>query len=72
MNTITIPKHLSNQGDLIVLPRKEYEALLELKKAIEFTPTAAQKKALKQAEKNFKAGKSLSFEELCGKLGFEN
>jgi len=28
MNTVTIPKEIASQGDLVVLPRAEYEALL--------------------------------------------
>ena len=29
MNTLTIPKKLMNQGDLVVMPRTEYERLLD-------------------------------------------
>jgi len=29
MTTITIPKKLTKRGELIVIPRKEYESLLE-------------------------------------------
>ena len=36
MNTLTIPRKLAQKDDLIVVPRKEYEALLELKKFKEF------------------------------------
>lgn len=70
MNTVTIPKKIAGKDDLIVIPRKEYEALLELKKIREFTPTAAQKKALARAEVNFRKGKTLSYHELVKKLGF--
>jgi hypothetical protein len=28
MNVITIPKKIANKGDLVIIPRKEYEALL--------------------------------------------
>ncbi len=72
MNTITIPKKLARKGDLIVVPRKEYEALLLLKRFkefAEFAPTPAQKKALTKAENNFRKGKSLSYYELAKKLG---
>jgi len=44
MNTITIPKKIAEKDDLVVLPKREYQALLELKKAKEFTPTVSQKK----------------------------
>lgn len=72
MPTITIPKKLAQRGDLIVLPRKEYEALTELRKTAEFTPTAAQRRALKKAEQNLKVGKTFSYHELVRKLGFAN
>ncbi|MBI4692372.1 MAG: hypothetical protein HY773_03010 [Candidatus Terrybacteria bacterium] len=70
MDTITIPKKLAAQDDLVVMPRKEYEALLILKKFTEFIPTPAQKKALFRAESNFRRGKTLSYHELVKKLGF--
>lgn len=72
MNTITIPKELSQKGDLVVVPRKEYDALLELREIVEFTPTALQKNALKKAEKNLRNKKSLNYDELLKKLGFKN
>lgn len=59
-----------NQGDLIVIPLKEYKALLEVKGFQEFIPTKAQKNALARAENNFSKGKSLSYHELTQKLGF--
>lgn len=34
MDTITIPKNLIKEKDLILIPRKEYEGLLGFKKAI--------------------------------------
>ena len=72
MNTITIPKKFTQKDDLIVLPRKEYEALLELKKVIEFKPTVIQRKALLKAENNLRQGKTLSYNEFARKLGFAN
>ena len=72
MTTITIPKTLAQKDDLVVLPRKEYESLLELKAVKEFTPTLSQKKALVRAEANVKKGKTLSYNELIHKLGFAN
>ncbi|MDP3947395.1 MAG: hypothetical protein Q8Q41_01735 [bacterium] len=72
MAIITIPKKMGLRDDLIVIPRREYEALIELKKFKEFTPTVAQKKALVRAEKNFRSGKTLSYHGLVKKLGFGN
>ncbi|MFY9463204.1 MAG: hypothetical protein WAP52_03400 [Candidatus Sungiibacteriota bacterium] len=70
MPTITIPKKFVQQDDLMIIPRKEYQALIELRKTTEFIPTAAQRKALTKAEQNLKAGKTLSYHELVRKLGF--
>ncbi len=70
MSTITIPKQLTKNDDLVVMPRKEYEALLEFKKAKEFKPSAIQKKALLTAERNLKQRKTLSYHELVRKLDF--
>lgn len=67
MPIVTIPQP---KDDLVVLPRREYEALLELKKIREFTPSAKHKRALARAEKNYRAGKTLSIDELKQKLGF--
>ncbi len=72
MPTITIPKTLAQRDDLIVMPRKEYEALTELRKTAEFSPSVAQRTALLRAEQNLKAGKTLSYYELVRKLGFAN
>lgn len=70
MSTITIPKKLAREGDLIVIPRREYEALVRLRKMREFIPTTAQRRALLRAESNLKKGKTLSFDELTRKSGF--
>lgn len=72
MNVITIPQKISSRGDLVIIPRKEYEALLEFKKFKEFYPTIAQKKALLNAEHNLRKGMTLSYHELVKKLGFAN
>lgn len=72
MNTITIPKSLAQKGDLVVVPKQEYEELQEFKKVKEFTPTSAQKRALARAEENFRRGKTLSYNDVVRKLGFTN
>ena len=36
METLTIPKKLTRRGDLVVIPRKEYEELLHARKIKEF------------------------------------
>lgn len=70
MDTITIPKKIASKGDLVIMSRKEYEALLEFKKFREFSPTAAQKKALTKARKNLARGKYLTLGKLRHELGF--
>ncbi|MBI2640323.1 MAG: hypothetical protein HYW91_00340 [Candidatus Sungbacteria bacterium] len=70
MDTLTIPKKLAQKDDLVVIPRKEYEGLLELRRMKEFIPTRAQKRAMLRAERNFSRKKTLSYNELVKKLGF--
>lgn len=66
---ITIPKKLIGRDDLVVIPRKEYKALLKSQRVGVFSPTVAQRKALLRAEKNFRAGKSFSYDALFKKFG---
>lgn len=69
MSTITtISEKIAGRADLVMIPRKEYERLLQLKKLKEFTPTKNQKRALARAEVNFKKGKTLSYHELAEEL----
>jgi hypothetical protein len=68
MPVITIPKKLADD-DLIIIPRREYKALVADKKMREFFPTPTHKKALARAELNYRRGKSLSIHELRRKFG---
>lgn len=43
MNTLTIPKKLTRRGELIVIPRTEYETLLNARKWKEELDTDLQK-----------------------------
>lgn len=70
MATITIPKKLAQNDDLVVIPKSEYKSLMKLKNIKEFKPTNTQKEALVKAERNFKFGKTMSYNELVRKLGF--
>lgn len=67
--TITIPTKVTNGKELVIIPKEEYESLVELKKIYEFQPTTAQKKALSEARKNRRSGKVLTFGELKHNLG---
>lgn len=69
MPTLTIPRNFVEKDDLIIVSRKEYEALTESRKTAEFIPTAAQKRALAKAERNLKAGKTLSYNAISCKIG---
>jgi len=73
MNTITIPRNLVSKDDLVVIPRKEYEALLRSKllEIKEFIPTSAQRRVLSAARKRIARGEFLTFNELKTKLGFK-
>ena len=69
MRTVIIPKALAQEGELVLIPRKEYEALLRLKKVREFQPTAIQKRALTQAQRNLKKRKTLTYDAFAQALG---
>ncbi len=70
MTTITIPKKITKGEELVIIPRKDYEKLLELKRIPEFQPTTTQKRALINARKKREKGNFLTFNELKNKLGF--
>jgi len=69
MGVVTIPKALAKKGDLVVIPREEYETLLQLKRIREFQPTPAQKKALARAQGNLKKRRTVSLNEFGKALG---
>jgi len=71
MTIITIPKHLAHK-DLVLIPRKEYEALKRVQSAGPFKEVAmtkAQKMALVRARKNLALGNTLNLDEFKRKLG---
>ena len=72
MNVITISRKLAKKDDLVVISRKEYEALLQLKRVAEFAPTSTQKRALTEAKNNLRKGKTMSYNELTKELGVGN
>jgi len=69
MKVLRIPKALAKEGDLVVIPRREYEQLLSFRKFREFRPTAQQLAALRRAERNFKKGKALPYDVVARALG---
>ena len=57
MATITIPKKLAGKGDLVVLPREEYEALVRHAAKKEKTVVKKLPAGLRQALREVKEGK---------------
>ena len=58
MQTVTIPKELARDGDLIVIPRYEYEEFLQIRKLIPTVkPTQKELRAIKRGRKEYNAGK---------------
>ena len=58
MNVITIPKKLVKKDDMVIIPRKEYELLLQRQpKVIPVVKlTTAEKRAIARSEKEFSRG----------------
>jgi len=73
MATITIPKNLIKNDDLVVIPRKEYEEFYQWKETAKlfktFAPTAAQKRDFKKARKEYAAGEYITLSQLENELG---
>ncbi|MDP3741521.1 MAG: hypothetical protein Q8R08_04335 [bacterium] len=69
MNTITIPKTVTKGEELVILPRREYEAFSRWQKSIKrFTPTATQVRDLARARADYRQGKYITLNELKRKL----
>lgn len=71
MNVVTIPKGIPRKGELVLVSRAEYEALRAQAEGREVAPTKADLRALRQAEKNFKAGKAIPYEDVRRELGLD-
>ncbi len=61
MTTITIPKALTKDANLVAVPRATYEEFLAWQKRVKsrktFAPTAAERKVLARARRNFARGR---------------
>lgn len=67
---IAIPKELSKKGELVIIPRSDYEEFLRLKKIIPLVePTLSEKKAIQAGRKEIKKGKYLTLKQLKDELG---
>ena len=70
MNIVTIPKNLIKNDDLIVLPKKEYESLLQRQRIIPVVKlSAVEKKTLKLAREEMDRGEYVTLKELEYDLG---
>ena len=62
---IEIPKELSKNQDLIIIPRSDYEELLTLKKIFKtYKLTSSEKRDIKKAREDFAKGNYITLEEL--------
>ncbi len=68
MTTVTIPK----KGVFVLVPRKEYEKLVQLKKTAvrEVALTPSQRRAINAARRRFARGDYLTLDELKRELGY--
>lgn len=57
MTTLTIPKKLTKKGDLVIIPRKEYEDLLRFYKKPKKTLNEQLNKDLNKAIAEYRSGK---------------
>ncbi len=70
MATLTISKKITKGEELVIMPRKEYEEFLKLRKVVplvELTPS--QKRDLKQARKEYARGEYFTLDQLKNELG---
>lgn len=67
---ITIPKNLTRTGELVIIPRKEYEDYLLLKKVIPLVDASiSEKKAIRAGREEIKKGKYVTIKQLKDGLG---
>ncbi len=70
-NVLIIPKGLAQKGELVVIPRVEYEEYLSLKKIIPLVKLSkAEKKQVEQGRKQIQNGQFLTLNALKHELGY--
>ncbi len=73
MTTLTIPKKLAGEEELVVIPRKDYEEFLALKKIVRFVkPTKTELRVIARGRKEIREGKYTSWHELKKELANTN
>ena len=66
---VAIPRGLSKTGELVIIPRSDYEEFLRLRKIIPLVePTLSEERAIKLGRKQIKQGKYLSLKQLKNEL----
>ena len=66
---IAIPRELSRKGELVIIPRSDYDDFLRLKKAIPLIEASlSEKKAIQLGRKEIRQGKYLTFGQLRNEL----
>lgn len=66
---ITIPKDLAEEGDLVVIPRRQYEQLLRRRKVIAVSKlTRAEKKAVERGRREVSNGAYITLGQLINEL----
>ena len=66
---ITIPKELTKKGELVLIPRADYEELLRIKKIIPLVkPSPSEKRAIKEARRELREGKYLTLKQFQHEL----
>lgn len=66
---ITIPKKFSQDGELVIIPRTEYEEYLRLKKITPLVKaTSSEKKAIKEGRREIREKKYVTLNQLKNEL----
>ena len=69
MNVVTIPKKLPQKGELVLIPRKEYEEFLEFRKMIPIVKASpSELRIIKRSEKEIREGKYIPWHEFKREL----
>ena len=69
MTTVTIPRKLPKKGDLVVIPKKEYEEFLSFRKTFRIArPTKGEMRAIQQGRREFQQGKFITLGKLKNEL----
>ena len=72
MTTITIPREISKDKELVAVPRKNYEEFLIWQKKIgsikTYTPTKAELKTIQRSREEFRKGNYITWEAFKNEL----